>query len=481
MPNTGVVGFWAWAEAGYHMVNPMGNQTTWSLSRGQAFPDYPYKVTQVTARFHIRNGGYNTISFYANGETNLGSWYVNGASGEIWIADEFAGSLNYGFPNLTSISIRADKTERTELIGYGAGQPVFELYISWEETTSPCKAPTNVSVSETMTGNSNVTLSWSGASGGTNNAITGYEIQYQDSTDGSTWGDWSALTVIGSTETSGSTLVPVNAAPGQYRRYRIRVRGAAGADYYSGFVTTQTVQRFGKCSPPSSVSASTWRPALGETFFLNWDGASGGAGAGIIGYAIYYSLTRDGEYTQIGTVSTTKTSGSYEVNSPSGTAVSNYYKIVTLSAGGVEYNSDFSYVVWVQGGYYRVKAPTQLWAYPPVTAPGGMVTIRWNEGSSVTGNRVRGYRVYMSTSANGAYTSVGEVYAESDYMGVQRWVLTTPAPVVDGTTYYFKVKSIGTVSGFDSDLSTVTVSCTASSAVAAFKADGVVKMISAVL
>lgn len=85
-------------------------------------------------------------------------------------------------------------------------------------------------------------LSWTGASGGTNNAITGYEIQYAESANGSSYGSWTALSTVTTTETSGSTSVALPSARGKYRKYQIRTQGAAGSSYYSAWVITQAVR-----------------------------------------------------------------------------------------------------------------------------------------------------------------------------------------------------------------------------------------------
>lgn len=106
-----------------------------------------------------------------------------------------------------------------------------------------CGAPTSFSCSPTLT-DSTTTLSWSGATAGTNNAIARYEIQYRESSDGSTWGNWTALTTVTSTATSGSKSVSASATYGNYRQFRIRTRGAAGSSYYSSWkVSSNAVRR----------------------------------------------------------------------------------------------------------------------------------------------------------------------------------------------------------------------------------------------
>ncbi|MDV2887986.1 hypothetical protein RYX45_22725, partial [Alkalihalophilus pseudofirmus] len=88
--------------------------------------------------------------------------------------------------------------------------------------------PTSCTVSPTLA-EGDVTLSWSGASGGINNTISSYEIQYSDSADNITWGAWTALTTVTTTASSGSVSVAPPSTRGNYRRFRVRTRGTAGA------------------------------------------------------------------------------------------------------------------------------------------------------------------------------------------------------------------------------------------------------------
>lgn len=94
-------------------------------------------------------------------------------------------------------------------------------------TQGAAVAPTSVNLSGLIVEYA-PTLSWSGASGGTNNDLAGFEIQYCDSNDGISYGSWQTLTTIYTTETSGSQMVPLPASRGIYRWIRIRTLGAAG-------------------------------------------------------------------------------------------------------------------------------------------------------------------------------------------------------------------------------------------------------------
>lgn len=104
-----------------------------------------------------------------------------------------------------------------------------------------CGAPTSPAVSQTLSRDA-VTLSWGAGSAGTNNSVTGYDVQRRESTDGSSWGSWADVPDSPVTGTSLSVSPP--GTVGNYYQYRVRTRGSAGSDYYSGWVTsTNTLRR----------------------------------------------------------------------------------------------------------------------------------------------------------------------------------------------------------------------------------------------
>ena len=104
-----------------------------------------------------------------------------------------------------------------------------------------CGAPTSPAVSATIS-RGTVKLSWGSGSGSANNSVTGYDVEQRESSDGSSWGSWA--TVSGSPVTGTSLDVTPPGTVGNYYQYRVRTRGSAGSDYYSGWVTsTNTLRR----------------------------------------------------------------------------------------------------------------------------------------------------------------------------------------------------------------------------------------------
>lgn len=174
----------------------------------------------------------------------------------------------------------------------GAASAAYKESNSVYASITACGAPTACSVSA-MLAEGNVTLSWSGASGGAGNTISSYEIQYSESTDGSTWGGWTALTTVTTTSTTGSLSVSPSATRGNYRRFQVRTRGMAGSSYYSTWKATNNSVR--KNTLPAAPTSFVASPIIYEIniITLTWSGAAAGTSA-IKQYVIQQSTFADG-------------------------------------------------------------------------------------------------------------------------------------------------------------------------------------------
>lgn len=116
-----------------------------------------------------------------------------------------------------------------------------------------CSAPTlvyiisNTPTDQRTVPGSTFKLYWSGASGGTKNAISTYEVQQLIS--GGSW------TAVGTTSgTSMSITTPSNR--GKSVSYRVRTRGTAGADYYSGYKLARNELKVNQLPNTPIISAS---------------------------------------------------------------------------------------------------------------------------------------------------------------------------------------------------------------------------------
>ena len=118
--------------------------------------------------------------------------------------------------------------------------PVSSVLIPIMMPYSHVGAPSAPSVAETVSREA-VLLSWGAGSAGTNNAVTGYDVQYCDSADGVTFGSWQ--TASGSPVSGAQLSVSPPGSAGYYRKFRVRTRGSAGADWYSDWVESADMLR----------------------------------------------------------------------------------------------------------------------------------------------------------------------------------------------------------------------------------------------
>lgn len=152
-----------------------------------------------------------------------------------------SGSLSFRItPEIAELYSKGSKVLTFLLLWQRTDEDYAQFTINYNPTTN-VSAPTSPSVSATLSRGA-VTLSWGAGSAGTNNSVTGYDVERRESADGSSWGGWA--TVSGSPVTGTSLSVTPPGTVGNYYQYRVRTRGSAGSDYYSGWVTsTNTLRR----------------------------------------------------------------------------------------------------------------------------------------------------------------------------------------------------------------------------------------------
>ena len=222
-------------------------------------------TVSITANWHIYTAGsYDLTSGAARYlvlfvGSSSGAKYYSTAIGSSWEKQtDYNGSYTFA-----DIPLEADSTEIT--IGFGVSASNNSLSVSgslvWNGTAevssstydpdiqfskitgiskgyTACTAPTSFIASPAVFENT-VTLTWSGAKGGTNNSITGYETQFSTSEDGVKWGGWAYRAT--------DTTSPASSAPGidrgHYIKYRIRTLGSAGSSYYSEWIESNVVQK----------------------------------------------------------------------------------------------------------------------------------------------------------------------------------------------------------------------------------------------
>ena len=393
---------------------------------------------------------------------------INGSAYGVRIKQEDNDNWSGTTPRIRYLTVTCTSTTGNALQGvrfhvYSDGQlPLTSGTVdnsSYTVLSSPlfvtaCAPPTAFALSATLAEGS-VVLSWSGASGGSANSITGYEIESSESTNNINWGSWVAVGVIGTSSTSGSINISPPLTRGNYLRFRIRVQGTAGSSYYSNWkVTSNSVRKNILATPPTSFTAS---PTIyfNTSVSLNWSGTATGTSA-IKNYIIQQSTSADNStwstWDTVTTVITTATSGSYTATPSAVPGIYTRYRIaVTDSLDAVS-----SYVI-----SNTIRKNTNPPA-PTVTAPkAGSITYNTRPRYLIqTGIELDGdeQTVYVLGTGGSCVNSVDNVeyFNPSGTYGNNSKLIYTEAETAHGT-YTVRFEARDTYSSSNSVNRTFTV------------------------
>lgn len=271
-------------------------------------PSFPAGTKATSVKFYIAEGlksgsGYQDDCYIAIDFKSNGSWcrawsgkQTLSGSGGVGTVPEFPFTIpseyQRRFAQYGVSEVRIVQDGSLKIIGkstaYGTATFTYENYVG------RCERPSSVTVGASSTMNSTVKLTWTGASAGVNNSISGYQVDYADSLDNSSWGAWTTYR----TYTSSPQNVPTSSVVGTYRKYRVWTLGSAGADYNSSSARESSgsvlrLQTVTRCTEPATVTVEQTITAA-ETNMLRWEGAKGGTNNSISGYFIQYMDSADG-------------------------------------------------------------------------------------------------------------------------------------------------------------------------------------------
>jgi hypothetical protein len=411
--------------------------------------------SQMTYNFTISAALGSSGSFIHNGYALLCTMTVNGSSSQVRIKAEDNDNWDGTTPRLRYVSVTCASTTGNTAQGVrfrvvsdgrltlssGVIDNSSYTVLSSPLLTTACGAPTSCSVSSTLA-EGGVTLSWSGASGGINNSISSYEIQYSDSSDNLTWGAWTALTTVTTTATSGSVDTSPPTIRGNYRRFQVRTRGTAGASYYSGWkVSTNSVRR-NTAPKPATLAVASPAAYSNETITLTWSGASSGTSP-IKGYQIASRTSTDNvtwsTWNVLTILSLSASGGSYNPNVsrvPGTYTQFGIWTIDTFDVYSVEMISNSIYCNITACG-----APTACSV--SATLAEGNIALSWSGASDGAGNAITSYEIQYSDSADnsnwGAWTALTTVNTSATSS-----ILSVSPPTIRGNYRRFQVRTRGT-------------------------------------
>ena len=259
------------------------------------------------------------------------------------------------------------------------------------------------------------------------NAVTGaakYEVYRARSLNG----DYIKYSTVTGTSYTNTSYIE----DGNTYYYKVRALDASGtAGAWSSIVSvTYRAASTGTLSAPTVTGGndSQGRPTL------KWKAVSGAAK-----YEVYRSYSRDGSYSKY----STQTSTGYTNSSYLTSGTTYYYKVRALKSDGTA--GPYSAVVSVTCRL-KLTAPSVTGG----TDSQGRPTLKWN---AVTG--AAKYEVYRSASRSGTYTKYSTQTSTS---------YTNSSYLTSGTTYYYKVRALGSDGSYGpySSVASVTYRATSS-------------------
>lgn len=182
-----------------------------------------------------------------------------------------------------------------------------------------CTAPTAVTLSKTeATPGESLTLSWSGAKGGLNAPISGYEIHRANGVNGA----YSLLATVGASALSCAVTAPESAGS-----YAFRVKALSTVTGYASALSAASAAVSVRATPPSAptnvaVSPQSQYPEGAAT--LSWTAPADGENNPVTGYAVYQAAAPDGPWSFLKNADT----ASCSVTAPQGGE--RYFRVAAL-------------------------------------------------------------------------------------------------------------------------------------------------------
>jgi hypothetical protein len=277
----------------------------------------------------------------------------------------------------------------------------------------------SLSVNDVAPGRTGITLSWSASSNGTNNAVTGYQVQRATSASG----PWSAIV---SSQTGTSLSVTSLTSNGSYF-YRIIALAPMANSSASATIELRTV--FTAPTAPGNAAVSPSSVGRGGSATLTWDASTGGTNNAFTSYRVERATSASGPWS---TLSSSQTARTLAVTGQTVNNSSYFYRVIALAP---YVNSSPSTVVQLQTSWQPPSTPTNLALSSNNVAPGASVTLSWSASTAGTNNPVTGYMIERSTSAGSGYTTL-----VSSQSGTSLAVVARDS---GGQSYFYKVTALG--------------------------------------
>lgn len=398
----------------------------WCKGTGNTGVAWPFTISGIPSGAIITK---TTLSFY-NGNTTKAPgasyvyWGTSNSGSSLWsrsgsananVSVDITGKINgngsYSLYFYTTA--RSDGAQYYSYFQNIAVKVEYTYYVTVGKATAPTSIAINGSTSAYVTQNGTATLTWSGGSGGTNNAMTGYKIYCNGS--------------LHSTQGSGVTSLSIPAKAAGTYLWTVRTACAEKDSADSAGVYLYSYSS--PAAPLASVTPSVTLPELTAT--LSWADAESGVHNAVTGYKVYRATSESGAKTLLAT----QTETSYEVTAPASNGSAYYFFVIATGERG---NSGYSDAAVLWANEVKANPPGDCVLDKPISHEAA--TLSWTAAEDDDDNPITGYEVYRCESSDrinwGGMESVAKTAATS---------LAVNPPETYGNFYQFYVRTCGTV------------------------------------
>ncbi len=215
---------------------------------------------------------------------NVYDYHIEGRSGTAQVV------LAAGWSNTTSfvVDLRGKSSNSNSTSkGYSQNPYIVVTYTPYTPPTAPANLSQSPNPFETA-----LRLSWTRGSDGTNNPITGYDVRYQTSNDGSNWSSETSVIVSASAEYYDIPSSTISGwERGMYVRFRVGSVSAYFSTVYSDYSSSVRKNR-APAGTATSLSASP-SPYISGNLSISFTAGSD-PDNGVSGYHTKYQESADG-------------------------------------------------------------------------------------------------------------------------------------------------------------------------------------------
>lgn len=412
-------------------VNVSNSEQMWLKGKGAAGQAWGFTVSGLPSGAFVTsaNISFTTGNTYKSpGHTRL-YWGSSTSGTTLWSISGSGGGNTYtvdlttyvtGNGNYSVYFYKTKNSGGTQSNVYFSG---IKVTVNYSYTINPPTAPTSITINNASSAyvaeNGTATLTWSGASNGLNNPITGYGIYCDDA--------------LYSSQGSAVSSISIPAYNAGTHSWYVKTVGQYSGSPYSASVYCYT---YSSPTAPAEVSISPSEVAPGESATISWSEADGGMFNSIVAYNIYRATSADGEKTLLVNI-TDLDDLTYTVIAPDTNGSAYYYWI---SSVGERSNSDgFSDLVSLATYSYTAPgAPNSCLL--DSTLSHNPVALYWSGAIDGVNNAIVSYEVQRCESSDGKTWGDWETVATQS-----QETLSVSPPDTYGNYYWYRVKARGEV------------------------------------